>query len=415
MNEPQCCPRHPPEVPSMRFPANCGSARLLSLLLASVGSLAGSGRSADLLPDLIVREQELLDYDVVTDGDRVLLRFATSTANLGSGPVRVIGVLPVAPDGTQPVHQVVFRDDGSSYERPAGRFEHHPTHNHIHLEAWAAYRLRELLDGGGVGDVVAESGKTSFCLLDTFLHDASLPGASTVPVYRACEGSVQGISAGWADLYHRRLYGQNIDVKEVPRGTYWLEVEVDPDNHILEAEEGNNVTRIPVEIGEPVLLSEPLELEPNLGNHHSSGRVDLTVGYGRSPHLHRGHNLHFPEPQVLRLSSEGRRIAFFAAIENEDHHPRQFRAAIVPYRPSPFRWTHFETTGGVRRNATGAIRRGRHLLHLEASATGTYHSVGKKPRHHRKKARARRPGVSGLVFRVAGEGLIDRARIDLVL
>ena len=70
------------------------------------------------------------------------------------------------------------------------------------------------------------------------------PGPGS-PQFLNC-GQIQGISVGWADVYDRGLEGQSIEITNVPDGNYWLEVVVDPDNHIIESNENNNVTRIQI-------------------------------------------------------------------------------------------------------------------------------------------------------------------------
>jgi hypothetical protein len=167
------------------------------------------------------------------------------------GDLYVYGVLPAHEDGSQDVMQRVFRSDGSYTDRPAGRFVFHPEHNHIHLEDWAQYRLRKVTAGDGVGDIVAEGEKTSFCLRDSRMYDATLPNFRARSRYNECEGQVQGVSVGYEDVYLKNLPGQWIDITGLPSGQYWLESVVDPDDHILEADETNNVERVRVTISGP--------------------------------------------------------------------------------------------------------------------------------------------------------------------
>lgn len=339
-----------------------------------VGNPVTAGDPVDLLPDLVVREDELEDNDLVTDGSRVLLRLATAAANAGSGPVHLVGLYPPLPDGDQLVNQRVFRSDGSSYEREAGRFVFHPTHRHVHFGDWAVYRLREYLEGGGVGAIVAEGGKTSFCLLDTLVHDWALPGTPLARVYTSCSGDEQGISVGWGDLYAKNLYGQNIDAAGVPQGTYWLEVEVDPENHILESDEDNNVTRIPVEIGEPVFLAGPLELPP-AGETDEPGKIDVRAGSRPAPHKHDGRGRYLPQRQETFVRpGPDRRIDVHVSVANGDHHTRVPEAGVKRRRSGSLRWTHFETTGGGRLNVTAALNAGRHLMVMVAGELRTFHS-----------------------------------------
>lgn len=379
------------------FPIRCRQFRqvcpaFLACLILSAGLF--SEGAEDLLPDITVYAPDLNDHDLVTDGHRELLRFTTTTPNLGEGPLHVVGVGEPLPNGNLLVNQRVFRDDDTWYDRAAGEFEHHPTHRHIHLEAWAVYRLREHLPGGGVGDIVREGEKTSFCLLDSRLVDGSLPGVPSQRVYRTCDGISQGISAGWADVYDRKLYGQNIDIKGLPQGTYWLEVEADPDNHLLERDETNNTSRIVVEIGEPVFIDGPLEVQPNVDG---DGGVDLRIGAKRSPRSHRGNNRYDStgkgRGQILSLVEKRKSyVRFFGSIENEDahHHHCQFQSTHTRRKLIAVR--HFDTTGRARKNITAKVLHSDYLYHLDGGKTGTLESEVRLKRQAKK-----RTGTGGRV------------------
>lgn len=218
----------------------------------------------DLLPDIIVDKSYLFDWDISTNIEpgRVHLRLANGTANIGDGPLYLWGVEPGNPDGTQDVMQRVFADDSSYYDRLAGEFYYHPDHGHIHFEDWAIYRLREVLDSSGVGDIVAEGSKVSFCILDLGIYDETLPNFDPDGQFFSCGSQIQGLSVGWIDIYSKGLPGQNIDITGVPDGLYWLESEVDPENGVLESNEFNNITRILITIGDAGPIT-PDTYEPN--------------------------------------------------------------------------------------------------------------------------------------------------------
>ncbi|HET9252991.1 MAG TPA: lysyl oxidase family protein [Candidatus Eisenbacteria bacterium] len=225
---------------------------------------APQGAILERRPDIVTRTNELYDHDIVTSivPGRTHLRLSNATANIGSGRLHLYGVLPDNGDGTQDVRQRIWRSDGTFYDRDAGAFVYHQEHSHIHVQDWAVYRLRAVAEGGGVGAVVAEGAKTSFCILDLIVHDNTLPGFPPSPAYTSCGTTIQGLSVGWADIYQKSLEGQNIDITGVPPGEYWLESESDPLDHVLEADETNNVARILVTIVPPGTFS-PDPYEPN--------------------------------------------------------------------------------------------------------------------------------------------------------
>jgi hypothetical protein len=57
--------------------------------------------------------------------------------------------------------------------------------------------------------------------------------------------SDQGIQAGWSDIYDSGLPGQWIDVTGLPAGTYTLEITMNPEQALLEADYTNNTTGDP--------------------------------------------------------------------------------------------------------------------------------------------------------------------------
>jgi hypothetical protein len=161
-------------------------------------------------------------------------------ANIGLGDMEIRG--GETRGDIQDVHQRIYNEDGSFSETLAGEFQFHPEHGHIHFEDFAAFRLREVGPDGEVGAVISTSDKVSFCLLDVEQYSGTASSN-----YHTCD-SIQGISAGWADVYDSGLPGQAIDITGVLNGSYWLEIEVDPLNNLVEADETNNVFRVQIEL-----------------------------------------------------------------------------------------------------------------------------------------------------------------------
>ncbi|MDX9911728.1 MAG: lysyl oxidase family protein, partial [Phycisphaerales bacterium] len=234
----------------------------------------------DLLPDIIASTSHLYDNEIRNEGGRRVLRLSNGTPNIGDGPLHLYGGQDLG-NGTQEVIQRIFRDDGTFTDRVAGSFIYHPTHNHIHVENWCIYRLREVLPEDGVGDIIAEGAKTSFCVLDLGLYDSSLPNFDPSPNYTSCGSTTQGLSVGWLDVYSKGLDGQLIDITGVPDGEYWLESQVDPDDAFVELDETNNFARIKVSIGGTSTI-QPDAYEPNNSFSETAARP---VGAPSSPNL----------------------------------------------------------------------------------------------------------------------------------
>jgi hypothetical protein len=101
--------------------------------------------------------------------------------------------------------------------------------------------------------------KVSFCLADTeidrWARKGDGPRTYNAPdcLFPASTSGgrdhfVQGITAGWADIYDWYLPDQFIEVSGVPDGKYILETIADPDSRLLEANEANNCIAMYVQL-----------------------------------------------------------------------------------------------------------------------------------------------------------------------
>ncbi len=253
--------------------------RLAMILMCAAA--AGAKAQVDYLPDIITWPDKLYDnsIDKNTIPGHTLLRLSNGTPNLGPGRLELRGGQIVG--DKQEVWQRIYRSDGSYWERLAGTFTYHSGHQHIHFDDWCRYRLRLKNADGSIGDVIAQGSKTSFCILDLVIYDSSLFGFHTPGYYSSCGRTVQGLTPGWSDIYDKSLTDQWIDITGIPDGDYWLESEVDPDNHILELNENNNISDVLIHIGQP-----PPPVEDRYEQNDSIGQVDAAPEGGtNSPNL----------------------------------------------------------------------------------------------------------------------------------
>jgi Lysyl oxidase len=215
------------------------------------------GRAAmPLPPDVRSLRARNLQIRVTPAGRR--LRFAAMLANDGPGPlVLAPRERRRCPAGRRHADQLVHLDrnrdgryqrriDTARRARPAGCMLDHPTHDHWHFEAMAAYRL---VDVTPRRRVVSGRPKVSFCLRD----NRPVPG--TTPRQRraffgACgRDVVQGISPGWVDLYDVRTPGQSVRLpRRMPGGVYCLVLRADPRDQLVETDETDNASALPVRI-----------------------------------------------------------------------------------------------------------------------------------------------------------------------
>jgi hypothetical protein len=164
---------------------------------------------------------------LIQPGLRKIVRFATESRNGGAADLHM----------------------GSPVGNPL--FEYSSCHGHYHFHDYVDQRLKN------GATVVATGLKVAHCLTDSIRWDS---GANASSVYNCTD---QGIQVGWADIYRASLDGQWIDVTGVPAGSYTLELEVNPDRIIEEANYSNNITQLTLQItdGPNIYLPAPIYLE----------------------------------------------------------------------------------------------------------------------------------------------------------
>jgi hypothetical protein len=153
---------------------------------------------------------------LVQAGSRTLIRFSTQTENSGNA-------------------NLYF---GNPASNPL--FVWAPCHAHYHFQNYMSYRLRD-----SNGKLAAVGLKVGFCVLDVFRWN---PNSAPNALYTC---SNQGIQQGWGDLYDSSLDGQWIDITGLPAGNYTIELEANPQGIIQESNYGNNLTTVPIQIGNP--------------------------------------------------------------------------------------------------------------------------------------------------------------------
>jgi hypothetical protein len=263
--------------------------------LAEVEYLPKAQPVRTLLPDLAARPQRNVTFETpppiffeagvpsgscfeserTEEGAQLCLRFDQVLANTGEGALELRFLLPPAEPAagqTGQIEQVVYRSDGSTTTRSGGTWEFHATHAHFHYTGFALSRLWTVDANGkrgasavrsrrhklGAAGTVAGTGrKVSFCVVDIELDawgrkgDAPRTYSAPTCLVPQPEGYLlQGLSAGWADVYDWFLPDQYLDVYGLPDGLYLLETVADPDNTILESDETNNCGAVYVRLSD---------------------------------------------------------------------------------------------------------------------------------------------------------------------
>jgi hypothetical protein len=246
-------------------------------------------QDCDLLPDMTASYQCIMD-DHNENGNRLYI--GNATPNIGWGPLEIHGsntcycdtvivaCTDTCPNGsgpTQLVDQTIYHKSGNtmtSYIRPAGTMTYHPQHGHIHLDNWAHYSLRRPVYGVQPVDwpIIGTGNKQSYCLVNLgncsanngYCVDSSGNTITMADIPNSPMGAVtgcgvdQGIFTGNLDIYSSGLTGQWVDLApNVCNGDYYVVSITDPLNVILETNDSNNWTAVPITLSQQLNLPFP--------------------------------------------------------------------------------------------------------------------------------------------------------------
>jgi hypothetical protein len=224
----------------------------------------------DLLPNLRSLPQRNVGFpdlgmfhscrqdEVVDDLAMRCLRFDQIIANVGVGPLELRYQMDLEGVAFQRLNQRVYRSDGGFYDRFADTWEYHLRHQHFHYKDFAQSRLWSSDSSGArLGAApLREGDKNGFCLIDVN-NVAFGERGDAARTYVTCPNGaaifqmaeqVNGISAGWADVYNYFLPDQYLEVTGVQDGYYLLETIADPAGTVLESDETDNSGEIHIRI-----------------------------------------------------------------------------------------------------------------------------------------------------------------------
>jgi hypothetical protein len=214
--------------------------RLIVLLVIAIeiGWIANAASAAGfpLYPDLVTLPPSGLYIERGANG-HYLLRFANTAGNLGGRLEIAVG--PGTRDLYQNVYDKYVGGTRVVRQRVGSDLIYHPEHNHFHFEGFASYELLKRDSAGYYKATARKGSKTTFCILDSTRISNIGP---TYQTFSGCGATVQGMSAGWADVYIASLFGQWIDLgsSPLPDGAYAIRSVADPDNRLTEVNDFNN-------------------------------------------------------------------------------------------------------------------------------------------------------------------------------
>lgn len=231
-------PGQPPHDPASGRPVGPLSS-IPYLTSLSGGLLSALGLD---LPDLRVFEPYDVRLDVSARRGRRVIRFSTAFWNSGSGLLELLG-RPQPDEETIRVLQNIYNQQGQpALEVGIGAFVWHPLHNHYHMDNFMLYALHAVDERGTLLEPAGEGQKVSFCVTDIFAVDERRSGEQfpSEQAFPHCNGRVQGLTPGWADVYRHSYPDQWVEVTDLPDGRYALVFTINPDLLVQEENLENN-------------------------------------------------------------------------------------------------------------------------------------------------------------------------------
>jgi hypothetical protein len=190
---------------------------------------------------------------IAGSGTNRMFQYTHDTFNGGTGPLEIQPVYNPASGNYQGYQHIYFFHSGTwTLVRTipvAGAFVFDSAHGHFHFP-FASYGLYASNPDESIGEPVALSAKTGFCIADSFIYDSSLTNAGAFGNWGSCNDptSLRGLSIGAVDEYDQTDEGQAIAIGNLPDGHYWLRSIVDPYDLLAEGNETNNETDVELAI-----------------------------------------------------------------------------------------------------------------------------------------------------------------------
>ncbi|KRF15403.1 hypothetical protein ASG90_11920 [Nocardioides sp. Soil797] len=217
-------------------------------------SRRAAGEPAGPMPDL----RSIPAFGLRLNASTKFLQFSGTVWNAGNSPLVVDGFRRPKED-VMDAYQYFLDADGNQvgYQQVGTmEWDNKDTHQHWHFRDFARYRL---LDADK--KAIVRSRKEAFCLANTDAIDYTVDGADWQPeatdLHTAC-GDKDSLSirevlaSGSGDTYAQFRAGQSFKISDLPNGIYYISVEANPVNRLVESDTSNNIAYRKIKIsGKP--------------------------------------------------------------------------------------------------------------------------------------------------------------------
>ncbi len=180
--------------------------------------------------------------------------FGATVGISGNGPLDVEGFRSHG-SLTMQAYQYFWQDGKVIGRARAGTmgFDSKHGHNHWHFQQFAQYSLLN-----SAHQLAVPSRKVGFCIAPTDPVDLLRPGATWQPSFLGFGGQCGSPTAlwvqeelplGWGDTYFQSVAGQSFNITHLPNGTYYVEIQANPEHVLYETSTSNDVSLRKVILG----------------------------------------------------------------------------------------------------------------------------------------------------------------------
>jgi hypothetical protein len=180
--------------------------------------------------------------------------FGATVGISGNGPLDVEGFRSHG-SPTMQAYQYFWQNGQIIGRARAGTmgFDSEHGHNHWHFQQFAQYSLLD-----SAHQLAVPSRKVGFCIAPTDPVDLVRPGAVWQPSFLGFGGQCGSPTAlwvqeelplGWGDTYFQSVAGQSFNITHLPNGTYYIEIQANPEHVLYETDTSNDVSLRKVILG----------------------------------------------------------------------------------------------------------------------------------------------------------------------
>lgn len=206
------------------------------------------------LPNLVPEVHDLFVYPL-GGGPDVALYFDTRAQNFDQVPLDIVVDDLTAPETSTYSQCVAWAGLVCAARRTVDGFAWDPATATGRFVPFSTAELRRLDAAGGVdyspAGLVDTVDRSLACFRDNAkVGDGGLPAPLYPALYQLCPPGRQGVTPGWTAAYDPMERSEQFPVGHLPDGRYAIVARIDPAGHVLESDDGDNVTETIIELSD---------------------------------------------------------------------------------------------------------------------------------------------------------------------